>query len=86
MLPFKEDEVRNCKVELSSLHRKAETMIKQLSEAVKYLRKGYAGGHFHVIQMPSREEVSDLAKRIHRVKTRISELEADGPSTRTISR
>ena len=86
VLHSKEDEIRKSKEELSRLQRKADTMINQLSEAAKYLREGYSGNPFHVIQIPSCEEVSDLAKQIHRAKTRISELETAGSSTRTISR
>ena len=83
MLYSKEDEISNRRKELSRLQGQAGIMIKQLAEAMEHLREGYAGNPFHVIEMPSREEVTDMAKRIHRSKVRISELEGDRSSTRT---
>ena len=73
VLRSKEDEINNRKEELSRLQRKADAMIEQLAEAQKFLREGYGGSPFQVIQVPSSGEVSDLAKQIHRVKARISE-------------
>ena len=77
----KEDELSDRKEDLSCLRRKADDMIKQLSEAQEFLREGFGGSPFQVIQVPSSEEVSDLAKQIRRVETRILELEAAVAST-----
>lgn len=62
VLHSKEDGIGNSKEELSRLQRKADTMINQLSEAAKYLREGYAGNPFHVIQIPSREGPAQTAE------------------------